>query len=103
MFISFSTIDNKGQLRNFCWWFSGMEFALDMLSSVLYKGNQLVKAELIDNDQCTQLPVDAFDGSNFRRQIQQLESEWQELLLVAPQCRSIYPQQMGITLTDMVD
>ncbi|WP_381508399.1 hypothetical protein [Spirosoma flavum] len=83
MFLSFTTIDNLACSRDFSWWFSSIETAMDVLSSISLKGNQLTRAELIDNDQRTQLPVKVFDGSNFSVQIQQLESEWQQALISA--------------------
>ncbi len=57
-----------------------MEIAFDALSSMVAKGNQLIKVELIDGDQCLLLPITVFDGQLFSPVIQELENEWRQLL-----------------------
>ncbi|SOD82260.1 hypothetical protein [Spirosoma fluviale] len=80
MLLLFTTQDQNASQRNFSWWFATIETALDALSSVASRGNQLIKAEIIDEDHRISLPVDAFDGSFFSPVINELESEWQFLL-----------------------
>jgi hypothetical protein len=80
MILFFTEIDKVGQYRDHAWWFSNMEFAFNVLSSLSLKGRQILKAELIDNDHHLPLPLEAFDGQTFSTPLQQLESEWQHLL-----------------------
>jgi hypothetical protein len=95
MFITFTAIDELGQTRDFSWWFTSLEFALDVMSSLSVKGKQIVKAELIDNDHSIQLPVDGFDGQLFSTPIKQLENEWQQLLKATVNQRYI-PVEPGV-------
>ena len=59
-----------------------MEVAFDVMNAIRSTGARLITAELIDNDQRTQLPIVAFDGDDtlFSIEIQQLECEWKQLL-----------------------
>ncbi|GAB3774287.1 hypothetical protein GCM10028818_16930 [Spirosoma horti] len=89
MFLSFTIVDEYGLTRDFSWWFTSLEFALDVMSSLAVKGKQIAKAELIDDDHLIQLPVDSFDGKLFSSPIKQLESEWQQLLNAPVNQRSV--------------
>ena len=80
MFLSFTAVDKFGQIRDFSWWFTNLEFALDVMSSLSVKGRQIVRAELIDDEHSIQLSVDGFDGKLFSTPIKKLENEWQRLL-----------------------
>ncbi|WP_144035996.1 hypothetical protein [Spirosoma fluviale] len=68
-----------------------MEYSLDVLSSLCSSNKHVSKAELIDNGQHTSLPVDAFDGQTISTPFQQLESQWQELLLSPATGNSTWP------------
>ncbi|AKD56617.1 hypothetical protein [Spirosoma radiotolerans] len=94
MLLAFTAIDEYGHSRDFSWWFTSLEFALDVMSSLSAKGKQIVKAELIDNDRSIQLPVDGFDGKLFSTPIKQLENEWQQLLK-APVSQRYIPVEPG--------
>lgn len=80
MLLLFTTEDKNATQRNFSWWFTTMETAFDALSTIALRGNQLIKAELIDGDHRIMLPVAAFDGSFLSPVINELEMEWQLLL-----------------------
>lgn len=82
MIILIQTIDVNNQKRYFSWWFSKLELAFDVMNAIQLTGARLLTAELIDDDQRTQLPVDAFDGDDipYSMRIQQLEREWQQVL-----------------------
>ncbi|MCX6216448.1 hypothetical protein [Spirosoma sp.] len=80
MLLLFTTQDINASQRNFSWWFTTIETALDALSSIASRENKLIKAELIDEDHRISLPVDAFDGSFLSPVINELELEWQFLL-----------------------
>ncbi|GAB3012940.1 hypothetical protein [Spirosoma pulveris] len=80
MLLLFTTQDQNASQRNFSWWFATIETALDALSSIASRGDQLMKAEIIDEDHRISLPVEAFDGRFLSPVINELESEWQYLL-----------------------
>ncbi|ADB37243.1 hypothetical protein [Spirosoma linguale] len=82
MVLRFTTVDILGNDREYAWWFSTMEYALDVLSSLCASGKYISKAELIDQGHHTTLPVEAFDGSSLSMPIQELENQWLELLYV---------------------
>ncbi len=87
MQLIFTSIDTNYQLREYCWWFTNLETICDVLNSVVAKGSQLIKAELIDQGHRTYLPVDAFDGNLWSGQIKELEQEWQQILSTPAHCR----------------
>ncbi|MFD2937339.1 hypothetical protein [Spirosoma flavum] len=80
MLLIFSTIDPYNQSHHYSWWFNTIETACDALSTVSLKKNQIVKAEILDNEQRTQLPPQAFDGVTISFALQQLEKQWQQIL-----------------------
>ncbi|AUD02009.1 hypothetical protein [Spirosoma pollinicola] len=82
MLLSFTSIDQHANFRECSWWLTTPEAAFDALSAVAAKGNQILSALLIDEDQRTILPVDAFDGDIFSAPLKELEQEWQQILSV---------------------
>ncbi|MFD2934543.1 hypothetical protein [Spirosoma flavum] len=80
MLLTFTAIDKQAQLRDFSCWLTSLEGAFDALSAISLAGNQLIKAEIIDNEQHTVLPVEAFNGEIFSESIQQLENQWRQIL-----------------------
>lgn len=84
MLIILQTIDVDNQARSFACWFSRLELAFDVLNGIQSTGARLIAAEVIDNDQRTQLPIHAFEGNDtlYSTNIQQLEREWQQILSV---------------------
>lgn len=80
MLFEFSTINKHTQIRNFSWWFTNLEFAFDAVSLLTLKGSKIIRIELIDDDQRTQLPPEAFDGRSMSHHLKSLENEWIELL-----------------------
>ena len=82
MQLIFTSLDPNYRLREYSWWFTNLETICDVLNSVVAKGSQLIRAELVDQGHCTQLPVNAFDGNACSGEIKQLEQEWQQALSV---------------------
>jgi len=80
MFLFLTAIDQQGQWRDFSCRLTSLELAFDVVSLLAARGNTIIKAEVIHNNECTKLPVNAFDGTHFSAVIQQLESEWQLIL-----------------------
>ncbi|GAB3741175.1 hypothetical protein GCM10028816_49440 [Spirosoma lituiforme] len=80
MVLSFTTADCLGQLKECSWWFTNMEFALEVLNNLSSRGKTVLHARLIDNGHHIDLPVDAFDGNTLSSPIYQLENEWKQLL-----------------------
>lgn len=80
MVLYFTAVDSLGQLKEFSWWFTNLEFALDVLSRLSSTGRTIRYARLIDNGHHLNLPPDAFDGKAMSSSIRQLECEWQQLL-----------------------
>lgn len=80
MVLYFTAVDNLGQSKEFSWWFTNLEFALDVLSNLSSRGRIIMYARLTDNGHNINLSLDAFDGKIMSSSIRQLESEWQQLL-----------------------
>ncbi|AKD53820.1 hypothetical protein [Spirosoma radiotolerans] len=80
MILYFTTVDSLGQTKEFSWWFTTLEFALDVLSHLSSTGRTIIYARLVDNGHHTDLPLDAFDGEIISSSIHQLEVEWQQVL-----------------------
>ncbi len=80
MLLILTAIDENYQLREFSCYLQKLEVGFDLLNDVVAKGHTLVKAHLVDKNQITVLPLDAFDGTSFLTDIQELELEWQSLL-----------------------
>jgi hypothetical protein len=98
MHLIFTAIDTQGQFRNFSWWFTNIETIYDVLNSVVSRGSQLLKIEIVDNDQCTELPVEAFDGTFSSEVIYHLEQEWQQMLNKSVCIQPVQKQDMlGLT------
>ncbi|GAB2552606.1 hypothetical protein [Spirosoma aerophilum] len=98
MHLIFSAIDTQAQFRNFSWWFTNLETIYDVLNSVVARGSQLVKIEIVENDQRTALPVEAFDGTFSSEAIYKLEQEWQQLLSTSVHVQPVLNQHMlGLT------
>ncbi len=100
MMLNIKTLDTNNEYRNFYWWFDRIETTFDVLNTISSRGDQILKAEIIDNDQRTVLPAEAFDGSGSRCSdvIQQLEREWKEILNQPVNMRSVNKQWL-ISLT----
>ena len=80
MVLHFTEVDNLGQPKEFSWWFTSLEFALDVLSNLSSAGRTIRYARVVDNGHHINLPLDAFDGKTMSSPIRELESEWQQLL-----------------------
>ena len=82
MMLLLTTIDKEVQVRDFSCILDTLETAFDFLGLIAANGEQILKAEVIDNDERIQLPAEAFTrgGSCFSTPIQQLEHEWRQIL-----------------------
>ena len=96
MMLSIRTIDTNNEYRDFHWWFDRIETTFDVLNTISSRGDQILKAEIIDNDQRTVLPAEAFDGIGGRCSdaIQELEREWQEILSQPVDLRSVINERL---------
>lgn len=80
MLLFLSALDTSGQQRDFSLWFDNLELCLDSVNALSKAGNHLLRIEIIDEDSCLYLPVDAFDGTSFTKTLLALEQEWTQLL-----------------------
>ena len=76
MIIAFTAFNTQGEIQDFMCQLESLEAGFDVISSVVVKGNRLLKAVLIDEEGITPLPLDAFDGQPLLKPIQQLELQW---------------------------
>ena len=84
MLLCLTAIDEHQKERQFSCWLPELEVAFDFLNHIVAKGDVLVSAELIDQNQPTRLPVEAFDGISFLPVLQQLKLEWNTVLAEPP-------------------
>ncbi|MFD2935223.1 hypothetical protein [Spirosoma flavum] len=80
MILSLTTITSEAEYRNFSCQFSDLETAFDLLNAIVSEGDQLIEAELLDRDERTLLPIEAFDGESCIMPIKQLEKQWEQIL-----------------------
>lgn len=80
MILFLTCIDKETQFRDFFCTINNMETGFDVLSSLSSSGEQIIKAEIIDQGERIQLPPEAFDGDLFSAPIQKLQSEWTAIL-----------------------
>lgn len=92
MLLYFTSIDKQANFRECSWWFNTLEAAFDALNAVSAKGNHIIRAELIDEEKRTALPVDAFDGDSVSMSIKSLENEWQQILNHPVDARSAHKE-----------
>lgn len=100
MMLNIQTIDTNNEHRDFYWWFDRIETTFDVLNTISSRGDQILKAEIIDNNQRTVLPAEAFDGNGSRCSdvIQRLEREWVEILSQPVNLRSVINERLiGLT------
>jgi hypothetical protein len=81
MIFFLTTLDPKGETRNFYYQQSALEKGLDVLDMIAARGDVLTKAVVFDGAHTIELPVDAFDGQPVSPMITALEQEWRKLLL----------------------
>jgi hypothetical protein len=86
MVLFLTAIDGHSQTREFSCQLPELELAFDLLSQIVARGDTLVLAYVEEDDQITQLPLDAFDGTPFLDAIGKLEQEWLSVLSHAPEC-----------------
>ena len=80
MILSFTAIDKNDQFRDFFCQLADLGLAFDLLSRITLLGDTLVKAQVMDEGNRLELPVEAFDGKPFLESMQYLEMQWQDAL-----------------------
>ncbi|ARK13320.1 hypothetical protein [Fibrivirga algicola] len=75
-----TAIDEACEIREFTCHLDKLENGLDFLSDLVAQGYILLKARILDENNFTQLPVEAFDGVPFSTALQQIEEEWKTIL-----------------------
>ncbi|QJW90629.1 hypothetical protein HNV11_15175 [Spirosoma taeanense] len=98
MLLFFTALDRTTQFLDFSCHFDRLEDACDLLSSIVSSGDTLIKVGIIENNSCTDLPSQVFDGERFSTAMQQLEQEWQSIL-TRPHRSSQNNEQELINLT----
>ncbi len=98
MVLSLTTIDNRNEYRDFCWWFERLETTFDVINSISSRGDQIISVKVIDNEHSVSLPIEAFDGIPCSRIVRQLEDEWKQVLIQPVNLRSLSHQRL-IALT----
>ncbi len=94
MTLFLTAIDQQGQNRQFSCHLDKLENGLDFLSSLVAKGETLVKASIIDDGQTIDLPIAAFDGVPYSAFIGELETEW-EVILKKPLLTSLAGREIA--------
>lgn len=80
MVLFLASLDKEAQLREFSCQLDKLEVAFDFLSTIVAKGDTLLNAYILDNNERTDLPIDVFDGAPFLEAMQEIEKEWQSAL-----------------------
>ncbi|GAB3281781.1 hypothetical protein GCM10027347_57630 [Larkinella harenae] len=91
IFLAITSLDNQQQSRDFLGQVNDLEMAFEFLNKLVRQGNLPIRALVIEQGICTQLPVEVFDGQSWSANLQQLQSEWETLLkhsLPRPQLQS---------------
>ena len=81
MFLRLVAIDELGQERNFTCQLEQLEEGFDLLNHIVAQGHTLVKAFIVDQSQSTSLPVEVFEGVSFVGAMQELQQEWESVLI----------------------
>ena len=85
MVLFLAALDKEAQLREFSCQLDKLEVAFDFLSTIVARGDTLLSAYILDNNERTDLPIDVFDGAPFLEAMQDMEKDWQALLSAPPQ------------------
>ncbi|MGA0559617.1 hypothetical protein ACO2Q8_23355 [Larkinella sp. VNQ87] len=80
MVLTLTTIDNQQQWRNFFCQVDELETAFDILSGIVQRGSQPVRASLRDGNGIIDLPLDIFNNHPFSEPIRILKKEWESIL-----------------------
>jgi hypothetical protein len=89
MMLVLTAIDSHHQLREFSCPISQLEVGFDLLNTIVARGHALISAYIMDDNQSTSLPLEAFDGGHFLTAVQELQEEWQTILSDPPQAASL--------------
>ncbi|GAB3755843.1 hypothetical protein [Spirosoma pomorum] len=75
------TIQNPaGENRPFSIWLDQLETGLDMVTRLGESGKLLGEVSIVDDTSRISLPVSLFDGTSFTPLLQQLQTQWQQIL-----------------------
>ncbi|RZK37675.1 MAG: hypothetical protein EOO61_08685 [Hymenobacter sp.] len=96
MILVLDAIDPNGNTRRFATEIPTLESSFDFLSTLVSKGNILLKAYVKDGKQRYELPVEAFDGLPLAVGIHTLQEEWQAILTNAYSKNLIYEDQVWL-------
>jgi hypothetical protein len=80
MMFVMTTLDSKGDIREFHFQVNRLEAGLDFISGLVARKETILSVYVVDKDTLTPLPVDAFDGSSLSEGIRQLQAEWKQIL-----------------------
>ncbi len=80
MILVLTAIDQYTGFRTFSCSIDSLEAAFIFLTSIVRKGDHLLRAEILDDAKRISLPTEAFDGVSLTKPLQQLECEWQQVL-----------------------
>ena len=83
MILSVTAIDRQRQWRNFFCQVDELEAAFDILNGIVRQGDQPIKALIIDEDGCIELPAEVFDEASLSASVRALKQDW-ELILALP-------------------
>ena len=93
MFLRLVAIDQLGEERNFTCELEQLEDGFDLLNHIVAKGHTLLEASIVDHHQSTSLPVEVFEGVSFLAAMQELQQEWESLLIQPTPALSFTQQQ----------
>lgn len=89
MILFFTALSKEATIKTFSCHQNKLEAAFDLLSQIVAQGDSIISAQIIDEDNITELPPQAFDGEPFTEPINKLEKHWRQILnqpiLLSPQ------------------
>ena len=78
----FTCIDSRGNYQEASYGGLSLEECFDAITLVVNKNWQFTALKLLDQDKTViALPIEAFDGQSLTRPLQQLQREWEQILV----------------------
>ena len=94
MMLFVTTFDQQATVREFSCSLGSIEANFDFLSSVVAQGHVLLTAHMLEDMNCTLLPLAAFDGLPLSIGIRALQDEWRAILSEPRSSLSIHQEEI---------
>jgi hypothetical protein len=80
MIFSLTAIDEDRQIRHFSFRLHDLEASLTFLEEIAASSHALLRVQVIDRQQVSDLPLETFYGMSAATALKQLETEWKSIL-----------------------